>query len=118
MPTAFKRLINFKGRQDSINKDNKDNQTKILTFLLGGITAAAMACLTYLSLKNLQKTTKVIKQVEKKLGDNGRILVRYSGTEKLLRVMLEGQDKKEIKKIAQTVIDVAKKEIEEKIKGK
>ena len=69
-------------------------------------------------LEKLSKTTKAIKQVEKKLGDNGRILVRYSGTEKLLRVMLEGQDKKEIKKIAQSIINVAKKEIEEKVKGK
>jgi phosphoglucosamine mutase len=69
-------------------------------------------------LEKLPQTTKLIKQVEKKLGDNGRILVRYSGTEKLLRVMLEGQDKKEIKKIAQDVINVAKKEIEKTVRGK
>ncbi|MBR3654375.1 MAG: phosphoglucosamine mutase [Elusimicrobia bacterium] len=69
-------------------------------------------------LEKLPQTTKLIKQIEKKLGDNGRILVRYSGTEKLLRVMLEGQDKKEIKKIAQDVINVAKKEIEKTVKGK
>ena len=30
--------------------------------------------------------------VEERLGGNGRLLVRYSGTEPLLRVMLEGQD--------------------------
>ena len=69
-------------------------------------------------LEKLPQTTKLIKQIEKKLGDNGRILVRYSGTEKLLRVMLEGQDKKEIKKIAQDVINVAKKEIEKTVRGK
>ena len=46
-------------------------------------------------LENLSQTTKCIKQIEKELGDNGRVLVRYSGTENLLRVMLEGQDKKE-----------------------
>ncbi len=64
-------------------------------------------------LENLSQTTKCIKQIEKELGDNGRVLVRYSGTENLLRVMLEGQDKKEIKRMANTIISVAKKEIED-----
>lgn len=65
-------------------------------------------------LEKLPNTTTVIKQIEKKLGDNGRVLVRYSGTENLLRVMLEGQDKKEIKQFAQTIVNTAKKEIEKK----
>ena len=62
-------------------------------------------------LEKLPATTKVIKQIEKKLGDNGRVLVRYSGTENLLRVMLEGQDKKEIKSFAQQIVKEAVKEI-------
>lgn len=66
-------------------------------------------------LEKLPQTTKLIKQVEEKLGDNGRVLVRYSGTEKLLRVMLEGQDKKEIKTLAQNIINKAKEEIEKLI---
>ena len=69
-------------------------------------------------LERLPQTTKFIKQIEKKLEDNGRVLVRYSGTENLLRVMLEGQDKKEIKKFAQDIINVAKKEIEKIVEGK
>ncbi|MCL4813577.1 MAG: phosphoglucosamine mutase [Vicinamibacteraceae bacterium] len=35
-------------------------------------------------------------RVEERLADNGRLLVRYSGTEPLLRVMIEGQDQQEI----------------------
>ncbi|TWJ26500.1 phosphoglucosamine mutase [Geobacter argillaceus] len=35
----------------------------------------------------------LVRDVEQKLGDEGRILIRYSGTEPLLRIMLEGQDK-------------------------
>lgn len=62
-------------------------------------------------LEKLPSTTKVIKQIEKYLGDNGRILVRYSGTENLLRVMLEGQDKKEIKSFALRIVKEAVKEI-------
>ena len=66
-------------------------------------------------LDKLLQTTKYIKQIEKKLGNNGRVLVRYSGTEKLLRVMLEGKDKKEIKQMANNIINLAKKEIKDLI---
>jgi len=48
-----------------------------------------------------------IKKVEAALGENGRVLVRYSGTEPLARVMVEGEDYLKIKEyasdIAQTI---------------
>lgn len=37
-----------------------------------------------------------IREIEEKLKDEGRVLIRYSGTEPLLRIMLEGQDKYQI----------------------
>ncbi|MDD5021241.1 MAG: phosphoglucosamine mutase [Endomicrobiaceae bacterium] len=61
--------------------------------------------------ENLPKTSSLIRDIESKLGSNGRVLARYSGTENLLRVMIEGQDKTEIEKMAQSVIGLAKQEI-------
>jgi phosphoglucosamine mutase len=47
----------------------------------------------------------------KDLGGRGRILVRYSGTENLVRVMVEGEDEKQITKIAEELRAVLKSEI-------
>ena len=44
-------------------------------------------------------------RVEARLGCQGRLLVRYSGTEPLLRIMLEGQDQAEINALAQEIAD-------------
>jgi phosphoglucosamine mutase len=46
--------------------------------------------------------------VEKKLGNEGRVLIRYSGTEPLLRVMIEGQDKYEITAWANEIAEMVK----------
>lgn len=55
-----------------------------------------------------------IKGVEEKLGNEGRVLIRYSGTEPLLRIMLEGQDKYEITGWANEIADLVKHQIGEK----
>ncbi len=49
------------------------------------------------------RITLTIKKLEDKLGENGRILVRASGTENLLRVMVEGKDERVITEIAQRI---------------
>ncbi len=67
-------------------------------------------------LDKLPKTSKLIKGYEKKLGSDGRILVRYSGTENLLRVMVEGKDKNMITKMAKEIISSADAEIAGKTK--
>ena len=63
-------------------------------------------------LKALLKTDEDIKNainsVASKLGDEGRILVRASGTEPLVRVMLEGKNIKEIAAMAEEVAAVIK----------
>jgi phosphoglucosamine mutase len=49
-----------------------------------------------LPLNKLAATQKTIKKVEKSLGDSGRVLVRYSGTEFKARVLVEGPSQKKI----------------------
>ena len=49
---------------------------------------------------------KAVENVEKALGDTGRILVRESGTEPVIRVMVEAGDKAECEKYVDQVIDV------------
>ncbi len=44
-----------------------------------------------------------IASVENALADNGRVLVRYSGTEMICRVMVEGQKQKQVMQLAQTL---------------
>ena len=59
-------------------------------------------------LKAIPGVSNVIERVETDLAGNGRLLVRYSGTEPLLRVMLEGQDEKQIRRWGQEIIDAVK----------
>ncbi len=54
-------------------------------------------------LSNLPEVQKVITGVEKKLGKTGRVLVRYSGTEAKVRVLVEGPDAKKIRQYAEEI---------------
>lgn len=51
--------------------------------------------------------------IEAKMADEGRILIRYSGTEPLLRIMLEGRDHGEISAWADEIAELVRKRIGE-----
>ena len=54
---------------------------------------------------------KLVGEIEAKLQDEGRLLVRYSGTEPLLRIMLEGQDKYQITGWGKEIADLVEKKL-------
>ena len=57
---------------------------------------------------------EAIDQAKSELGENGRIVVRPSGTEPFIRVMTEGTDKEQIERVAHTVKNVICTEIGKK----
>jgi len=62
-------------------------------------------------LESLPKYQEELAKAQQDLGGRGRILVRYSGTENLVRVMVEGDDDSRIRKIAEHLRDVLRNEI-------
>ncbi|HEX2309501.1 MAG TPA: phosphoglucosamine mutase [Vicinamibacterales bacterium] len=62
-------------------------------------------------LREVAAIAGVIDRVESRLADRGRLLVRYSGTEPLLRIMLEGPDESEIRTWAGEIAEEVKKHL-------
>lgn len=62
-------------------------------------------------LEELSAMHQAVENAEKLLGDAGRVVVRYSGTENICRVMVEGPKQKQVTELANTIADVIKKEI-------
>ena len=62
-------------------------------------------------LQNVPAVAAAIARVEARVAGHGRLLVRYSGTEPLLRVMLEGRDEKEIRALAEEIVGVVKEHL-------
>lgn len=86
---------------------------------LAGVVTVLPQVLVNVTVKNEHKNTyssdSVIKgeieKLEKKFDGNGRVLIRPSGTEPLIRVMLEGENYDEIKKEAEALADVIRERL-------
>jgi phosphoglucosamine mutase len=62
-------------------------------------------------IQSVPQIVEAIKQVEAELGDQGRVLVRYSGTQNMCRVMVEGPTVEATETYAKQLADVVKSAI-------
>jgi phosphoglucosamine mutase len=62
-------------------------------------------------LASVPEIARRISDIEKKLDGSGRLLVRYSGTEPKVRVMIEGEDQQEIKALAEDLAEIIKEKL-------
>ena len=61
--------------------------------------------------ESLPSVSRRARQVEEELGDRGRLLLRYSGTEPLARVMIEGESEAEVRAHAAALADAISAEL-------
>ncbi len=62
-------------------------------------------------LSEMARTQKAMADAVKKLGKNGRVLVRWSGTEAKLRVMIEGPSANRIERLANQIAEEARRDV-------
>jgi len=63
------------------------------------------------NIDEVESIQKAVKAVEKKMGEKGRVLLRSSGTEPLIRVMVEGENLSDVVKYADQLVDEVKKSL-------
>ncbi|MBW1798641.1 MAG: phosphoglucosamine mutase, partial [Deltaproteobacteria bacterium] len=62
-------------------------------------------------ISSVPELCSVIKNVEQKMGKRGRVLVRYSGTETVLRVMVEGEKEEDVERFAGNIAEVVRRNL-------
>lgn len=60
------------------------------------------------NIQTIPELTEVIESVEAELGDKGRVLVRYSGTQNMCRVMVEGPTEEQTRACAERIAEVVR----------
>lgn len=63
------------------------------------------------NIEDVPKLVEAIRQAESELGGEGRVLVRYSGTQNMCRVMVEGPSDAVTEKYCRQIADVVKSEL-------
>jgi phosphoglucosamine mutase len=66
---------------------------------------------TRVPLEDMRKMRLTVDKIERAMGQNGRIVVRWSGTEPKLRVMVEGEDERVIATYASEILEAARSDV-------
>jgi phosphoglucosamine mutase len=64
-----------------------------------------------LPFEELPRVSAELAEANRRLDQRGRVLLRYSGTERLARVMIEGEDADEIQALADSIADAIRTEL-------
>ena len=96
MLAALKLLAILKREQTSLKEMQK-------TLILLPQVLLNVAVLEKRPLHELPRVQKAIHQVEKKLGRSGRVMVRYSGTESKVRILVEGPKTTDAQRLAEQI---------------
>ena len=62
-------------------------------------------------LATVPEFTSAVRKVEQQLAGHGRVLVRYSGTESLLRIMVEGPEQGAVDRLAEEIATCAQEQL-------
>ena len=84
---------------------------------LATVMTAFPQCLINVDVKSkpeidtVKEVARAISDVERQLGDKGRVLVRYSGTQPQCRVMVEGPTEQETEAFCRQIVAVVEREL-------
>lgn len=62
--------------------------------------------------ENIPGYNNAVEEIKSRLGKEGRLEVRYSGTEPLARIMIEGPDKQQIEQLANKLAEIIRKRLD------
>jgi len=102
--TAMQLLYLMKKRDSSLSKLSKDIKLFPQILLNVGVDQK-------LDIRKIPEIEYAVRSAEKRLAGRGRLLVRPSGTEPKIRVMIEGEDRRAIGKIGRDIARVIKEKM-------
>ena len=94
-------LVSMNGRLESLTTGLKDYPQTIVNVKVKAKPP----------LESLPQVSRALAEAQSALGDNGRVVLRYSGTEPLARVMVEAEHDADVQRYSQSVADALRESI-------